>query len=197
MPTFSEAWAAHTAEDHYTVKLENYLHVYDTFLTPFVGRAVTLIEFGIFHGGSLQIWRRMFGPTLRLVGVDCHEPWVNKCRSNGTGAEIFYGNQKNAEFLATLPNPDIIIDDAGHNASEQAACFNVMWPRLNDGGIYVIEDLDCNSPNLIKDTIIPMVLGKYTNQRGAAGCPLHLYPDCLVAEKRQMPRWNIIQKGHQ
>jgi hypothetical protein len=34
-----------------------------------------------------------------------------------------------------------VIDDADHYRSTQTANFRFWWPRLRDGGIYVIEDI--------------------------------------------------------
>lgn len=36
---------------------------------------------------------------------------------------------------------DIIIDDGSHIGTEQIATFNNLWPSLNPGGWYVVEDL--------------------------------------------------------
>jgi hypothetical protein len=36
---------------------------------------------------------------------------------------------------------DIIIDDGGHSNLQIYNSFQVLWPTLNDGGLYFIEDL--------------------------------------------------------
>ena len=35
---------------------------------------------------------------------------------------------------------DIIIDDGSHQPAHQKTSFNTLWPNLNDGGLYIIED---------------------------------------------------------
>ena len=37
---------------------------------------------------------------------------------------------------------DIIIDDGGHKMSEQISSFRMLYPNLNKGGLYIIEDLN-------------------------------------------------------
>ena len=43
--------------------------------------------------------------------------------------------------LNKLPKFDIIIDDANHNPKPQFQNFLNLFPRLNKGGTYVIEDI--------------------------------------------------------
>jgi cephalosporin hydroxylase len=51
-------------------KWVHYFDVYHRHLAPYRGQAVTLVEFGVFHGGSLRMWRDYFGRRARIVGVD-------------------------------------------------------------------------------------------------------------------------------
>lgn len=39
-------------------------------LAPYRDKEVTIVEFGLVHGGSLQMWKHSFGPRARVVGVD-------------------------------------------------------------------------------------------------------------------------------
>ena len=60
------------------------------------------------------------------------------------GLTVEIGDQSDGIFLqdvATKHRPfDIIIDDGGHKMNQQIASFNALWPRLSDGGLYVVED---------------------------------------------------------
>ena len=44
---------------------------------------------------------------------------------------------------AQLPTEgiDIFIDDADHFKSTQLSMFEVWFPRVRDGGVYIIEDI--------------------------------------------------------
>ena len=61
-----------------------------------------------------------------------------------SGLTVEIGDQSDGIFLqdvATKHGPfDIIIDDGGHKMHQQIASFNALWPRLSDGGLYVVED---------------------------------------------------------
>ena len=37
--------------------------------------------------------------------------------------------------------PQVIIDDGGHTNSQIGHSFDVLWPLVRNGGVYVIEDL--------------------------------------------------------
>ena len=39
------------------------------------------------------------------------------------------------------PSFDVIIDDGSHKMRDQEATLRALWPRLNEGGIYIIEDI--------------------------------------------------------
>jgi hypothetical protein len=51
------------------------------------------------------------------------------------------GEARDLEKLAAAaPDFDIIIDDASHAFYHQQLAFRVLFPRLADGGLYIIED---------------------------------------------------------
>ena len=43
---------------------------------------------------------------------------------------------------------DVIVDDGGHNSMHILKTFEYMWPQLNPGGLYFIEDLHVQSGNI-------------------------------------------------
>ena len=61
---------------------------------------------------------------------------------------IEIGDQTNPTFLKQISTKygpfDIILDDGGHSNKQQIVSFETLFPLLNPGGIYVIEDLHCS-----------------------------------------------------
>src|SRR5262245_40111027 len=52
-------------------KWDHYLEIYETFLSPLRSReTLRLLEIGVDHGGSLQLWRKYFGSKARIAGLD-------------------------------------------------------------------------------------------------------------------------------
>jgi hypothetical protein len=120
----------------------HYFDIYDRHFAPFRGKRITLVEVGVQHGGSLQMWRKYFGRRATVYGIDI-DP--NCARLAGRGIEIVIGDQEDREFLRSLRDRigpiDILIDDGGHTMGQQLATFDELWPSIVDGGIYLIEDL--------------------------------------------------------
>lgn len=56
-----------------SVKHDSYFQVYEELLRPYVGKPITFVEVGIFHGGSLFMWRKFLGPDARIIGIDFAE----------------------------------------------------------------------------------------------------------------------------
>jgi len=124
------------------VKWIHYLPFYDQVFAPFRGKPVRMLEIGVFQGGSLELWRRYFGPEAVLFGIDIDPACTARVDPPN---EVRIGSQDDANFLAgvveEMGGVDIVLDDGSHVARHQRAAFQALWPQLNDGGMYVIEDL--------------------------------------------------------
>ncbi len=123
-------------------KWSHYLEVYHKYFQAYRGRAVTVLEIGVFGGGSLQMWKKYFGPGSRIVGVDIME----ECRQyEEEQIQIYIGSQEDRNFLRELAGElgtiDIIIDDGGHTMNQQIVTFEELFPKLAEGGVYVCEDM--------------------------------------------------------
>ena len=51
-------------------KWTHYFGISDRHFSRFRGKNEVVLEFGVSHGGSLQMWRDYFGPNVRICGVD-------------------------------------------------------------------------------------------------------------------------------
>jgi 23S rRNA U2552 (ribose-2'-O)-methylase RlmE/FtsJ len=123
------------------MKWRHYFDAYDRHLRRFVGRDVTILEVGIYSGGSLEMWRSYFGPRCRVIGVDIQDA----CRVyEDDQTRIFIGDQADRSFwrrlLASLPSLDIVIDDGGHAVEQQVVTLEETLPALAPGGVFICED---------------------------------------------------------
>ena len=122
-------------------KWRHYFEIYERHLAPFRGRPVLLLEFGVWHGGSLQLWRRYLGPQARIVGVDVNPECAGLAEE---GIEIVIGDQADPATHRSLRERhggfDIVIDDGGHTMEQQVTTFREIYPAVRDGGLYVVED---------------------------------------------------------
>jgi hypothetical protein len=123
-------------------KWHHYFEIYHRHFARFRDRAPVVVEIGVFHGGSLEMWRHYFGAGARIVGIDV-DP---RCRQFETeGITVLTGDQSDRAFLAGVrerfPQIDIVIDDGGHHMQQQITSFEELYPHLQPHGVYLCEDI--------------------------------------------------------
>jgi hypothetical protein len=112
---------------------------YEQLLSEYIDKECTLLEMGIGGGGSLRMWREWL-PSSDIVGFDCDSGKCDKAKS--LGFEVTCGDQSIVDDLSHIRGDfNIIVDDAGHDNEAQKVAFKFLWPKLLQGGWYIIEDL--------------------------------------------------------
>ena len=123
-------------------RTHNYWKAYETLFQHRRNNPLTFVEIGVYEGASLEVWKEYF-PNGRVIGIDCNEEYINNLRTRGF--EVYIADQKDLnrmlEVTVKIGSIDIICDDAGHTSQPQQKCFEVLWPLINPGGFYSIEDL--------------------------------------------------------
>ncbi|WP_207801767.1 class I SAM-dependent methyltransferase [Phenylobacterium hankyongense] len=123
-------------------KWAHYLPFYDRAFAPYRGSAVRMLEIGVSKGGSLDLWRKYFGPDAVLFGVDIDPACAGHVDAP---SQVRIGSQADPGFLRGVAGEmggiDIVLDDGSHVASHQRTTFQTLWPLLSPGGLYVIEDM--------------------------------------------------------
>lgn len=197
-------------------KFDHYIEIYERYFSQYIDKEVVILEIGISHGGSLQMWKRYFGDKARIYAVDIN-PECKKLEE--VNVKVFIGSQEDKSFLSLLaneiPRPDIIIDDGGHTMNQQIASFEVLYSYLRDDGIYLCEDT-CTSywyeyggGLYRKNTFVEyskklidhlyawhfknnkVTVGNFTRSTNA----IHFYDSMVVFEKLQRTPPLNIQKG--
>lgn len=120
----------------------HYFDIYDRHFSRFRRKPVVILEFGVFHGGSLEMWRDYFGKKAMIYGVDI-DP---RCKQfEGKNMKIFLGDQEDREFLrkivAEIGPIDVVIEDGGHTMGQQIATFEEVYGAVKEDGVFLIEDL--------------------------------------------------------
>ena len=123
-----------------TDKSRGFLRNYQACFSRFSG-SVHLLELGVFHGGSLLLWRDYFEQGS-IAGLDINEVQVP---DESGRIKVYQGRQEDIDLLDRIGNEsgpfDIIIDDASHLAQPTKVSFWRLFDRhLKPGGVYVIED---------------------------------------------------------
>jgi hypothetical protein len=186
-------------------KWRHYFDIYDRHLSRFRGQPVRIVEIGIFGGGSIGMWREYFGPDTHIYGVDI-DP---SCRALAKpGVEIFIGDQADpafwAEFLATSPTIDIVLDDGGHAPDQQMVTLECLLPAIRPGGVFICEDIHgAFQPfHAFVDGITHPLSGIGFGKHATAGPvhqhveSVHRYPLVTVIEKPAAPRQRFQSERH-
>ncbi len=123
-------------------KWRHYFEIYDRHFSKYRGTDVNVLEIGVYHGGSLQMWKNYFGTDARIYGIDINPDCA---RFEEDQIQIIIGDQADRDFLgkvaADLPQVDVLIDDGGHTMVQQQNTFEVMFPLVAPDGVYLCEDL--------------------------------------------------------
>lgn len=133
--------------DELTLKCDKwipYFEVYERHFSKFVGKAPVIVEVGVQGGGSIQMWRKYFGPDAKIYGIDL-DPRINEHMPNyDSNVELMIGDQESPEFwdkfLEKVPEIDIFIDDGGHTTPQQIITLEKVFSHIKMGGVYLCED---------------------------------------------------------
>ncbi|NVK42262.1 MAG: class I SAM-dependent methyltransferase [Oceanospirillaceae bacterium] len=122
-------------------KWNHYFDIYERHFSRYRKRPLVILEIGIFHGGSLQMWKNYFGDEVEIYGVDINP----KCKKlEEENIRIYIGSQSDRQFLRQLksqiPPIDILIDDGGHGMRQQIVTFEELFDHVKADGIYLCED---------------------------------------------------------
>jgi hypothetical protein len=119
----------------------HYLPIYDRYFSGRWRQPIRMLEIGVFRGGSLEMWRKYFGPDAVIFGIDINPDCAGLAKE---AAQVRIGSQADADFVqsvaAEMGGIDIVLDDGSHVGDHQWASFDVLFPLLSEGGLYVVED---------------------------------------------------------
>lgn len=152
----------------------SYIDAYEELLAPYRTRRPRVLEIGVKGGHSLALWRRYFEGG-HIVGVDIKPP-----TGMPAGCAVIVADATRPDILDYLEGEfDVIIDDASHRLRDQVATFELLAPRLAQGGTYVIEDIQSDAD---RDAIQAATRGAFEvlDRRAVKG----RYDDVLMIHRR-------------
>ena len=136
-----------TLEAFTIAKNEPYLRVYEDLASAFSARSI--LELGIFQGGSYVLLDKLLNPR-RMSAVDISPRLVAPLLQYVADKEgrfvHFSTSQSDRKILEHIvlnelaDELDLVVDDASHTYEETKASFEILFPLLRPGGIYLIED---------------------------------------------------------
>lgn len=192
----------------------HYIPIYERYLGHLRGTDFKMLEIGVYKGGSLDMWRAYFGDSFTLFGIDIDQD-TQDCVSEPNQVRV--GSQTNSAFLedvvAEMGGVDVILDDGSHIGKHQWKSFEVLFPLLNEGGLYIVEDTHTSywwrygggfgrrrTANNLAKTIIDDMHGWYhrraqlTSAKTEIGA-LHIHDSIFVIEKQRRDRPSHVLIG--
>lgn len=122
------------------VTRHNYHNIYPFYIEKLYDKSGGMIEIGLRKGASLRMYLDLF-PNMHVYGLD-----IEPEQKDGDRHTIIKCDQsletdlKNA--MTKIKHPIYYInDDGSHIPEHQVLTFNVMFPKLESGGVYIIEDI--------------------------------------------------------
>jgi len=151
-----------------------YTRVYSRLLEHLRYRPIRLLEIGLLHphsanwdvnpetnrgratatlAPSLQMWAAYL-PAAEIFGFDVNDfsaVTLDRC-------QIIRGDMGSEADLARLVEEtggqfDVVIDDASHASPHQQTALAYLFEELVPGGLYIIEDLHWQPPDLERETV--------------------------------------------
>ena len=120
----------------------NYLKYYELVLNHLKDKKLSIFEIGVWANSSLKTWEEYF-INSKIVGFDIEDKKIYEsgriyiCKGDQSiPSDLLSSEEKHGPF-------DIIIDDGSHHGDHQFISFNTLFPKLNSGGYYIIEDCLC------------------------------------------------------
>lgn len=202
-------------EEHRMIhKWNHYFEIYDRHLSHLKGKKINILEIGISHGGSLQMWEYYFKGNANIYAVDIN----SECEKlAGGNIKVFIGSQEDESFLKRLkqqiPRIDVLIDDGGHTMKQQVTTFNILFDHVAENGIYICEDLHTSywkhfgggykkkrsfiefSKNFIDKLHAWHTPKVSVDEVTKSTHSLHYYDSMLVIEKRKMEKPFDVKAG--
>jgi cephalosporin hydroxylase len=128
----------------------------------------TIVELGIYRGGSTALLHAATRPSA-LIAVDRRDqppPALERYMQDHDGAGSIrphYGvDQSDRDTLAGIVRSeigdqpiDLVIDDCSHQLEPTIASFEVLFPLLRPGGLYVVEDW--RADQILADTFVEIL----------------------------------------
>lgn len=105
---------------------------------------------GYGFGASTPIWKKLFSRIKVTVWeAEIDQICIQNARREGQlrDVSVLIGDQGNSTTVARWiyqsgGDFDVIVDDGGHKSNQILTSFTKLWPELNPGGYYFIEDME-------------------------------------------------------
>ena len=122
----------------------NYLPVYYDLFKDRRNEVRKVLEIGVGEGAGLFMFRDFF-PNACIYGAEIDDERVKKLQHLDSIAVVKCDQSKEDDLTRLIEwigsDIDLVIDDGSHKPEDQLYTCKQIFPSLNKGAIYVIEDV--------------------------------------------------------
>ena len=127
-------------------KWHDFANIYEKYFDKIKTQKLVFMEIGIAQAYSARMFEEYFQNSKLYFLDNCPGDVNIGKRVLSNRSKCFLIDAGNKEQLTNFVKSegelfDIIIDDAGHQMKQQITSFEVLFPYVKSGGVYVIEDL--------------------------------------------------------
>ena len=125
------------------IKAHGYAKIYETVFTNFKEKNINILELGSFYGNAAAALFFYFDKAS-IFSADIN-PDMFKYKSNRITNFYIDSSSRNSledDMLSKKNNFDIIIEDASHMLKDQIISLFILFPLVNSGGYFIVEELD-------------------------------------------------------
>jgi predicted O-methyltransferase YrrM len=114
---------------------------YDNVLEKYRNLPITILEIGVYRGGSIKLWKDYFHPETQIYAADInyfdHIP----------GTYSIIGDAYSKDQISKISDDyfDLIIDDGPHSFDSFVILMQRYFSKLKKDGILIIEDIIVSS----------------------------------------------------
>lgn len=127
---------------------------YEEAFKSYKDKPISILEIGIARGDSLLLWDSYFIHNTLIFGLDNHDQRRSEVVEHSK-IKSFIVDAYQQSIPERLPNFDIIIDDGPHSEESQCFAINHYLPKVNVGGMFIIEDIQKESSIEVFKNILP------------------------------------------
>ena len=137
----------------------NYSRQYESLLSSYKDKPIKYLEIGVLGGESIKAMREVFKNAQCIVRLDINNE-SKQYENSPQNIFVEIGDATNSNFINEIVQKygtfDIILDDGSHVNRDVIKSFELLFPLLNDNGLYIVEDtitykhtnyIDINYPN--------------------------------------------------
>lgn len=125
-----------------------YMDFYESNISNLRMEKFNFLEIGFFEGSSIKTWLDYFQNAtihcIDIIDIDFkHDRFV------------YHKISQEDSKLSNLFDDNyftIIVDDGSHMTSHQLKSLELLWPKLKNGGLYLLEDLHTSFINFYIDS---------------------------------------------